>query len=38
VFPTFFFVDSDGVVVKRLVNFQEMPVLESTIRTALGER
>jgi len=35
VFPTMFFVDGKGTVVKQLVNFQEKAVLEEAIRTAL---
>jgi thiol-disulfide isomerase/thioredoxin len=37
-YPTFFFVDSDGFVVKQMMNFQEKPILEAAIRTALGDR
>jgi thiol-disulfide isomerase/thioredoxin len=36
-YPTFFFVDSDGVVVRHMVNFQQKPVLEAAIREAMGE-
>ena len=35
VFPTMFFVDRKGTIVKQLVNFQEKAVLEEAIRTAL---
>ena len=35
VFPTMFFVDRKGTVVKQLVNFQEKATLEEAIRTAL---
>ena len=35
VFPTLFFVDRKGTVVKQLVNFQEKAVLEEAIRPAL---
>jgi thiol-disulfide isomerase/thioredoxin len=35
VFPTFFFVDRKGVVVRQLVNFQELAVLEAAARRAL---
>jgi thiol-disulfide isomerase/thioredoxin len=35
VFPTFFFVDRRGVVVRQLVNFQELPALEAAARRAL---
>ena len=35
VFPTLFFVDRKGTIVKQLVNFQEKAVLEEAIRTVL---
>jgi thiol-disulfide isomerase/thioredoxin len=35
VFPTMFFVDKKGTIVKHFVNFQEKAVLEQAIRTAL---
>ena len=35
VFPTMFFVDANGVVVKHFVNFQEREVLEAAIQTAM---
>ncbi len=35
VFPTMFFVDANGVVVKHFVNFQEAEVLEEAIQTAM---
>jgi thiol-disulfide isomerase/thioredoxin len=35
VYPTFFFVDRKGVVVRQLVNFQEKEALASACRTAL---
>ncbi len=35
VFPTMFFVDASGVVVKHFVNFQETEVLEAAIQTAM---
>ena len=35
VFPTMFFVDRKGTVVKQLVNFQEKAVLERAVRLAL---
>jgi thiol-disulfide isomerase/thioredoxin len=35
VFPTFFFVDRKGVVVRQLVNFQEKETLERACRVAL---
>jgi thiol-disulfide isomerase/thioredoxin len=35
VFPTLFFVDRKGIVVKQLVSFQEKKVLEEAIRSAL---
>jgi thiol-disulfide isomerase/thioredoxin len=35
VFPTMFFVDRKGTIVKQLVNFQEKAVLEEAIRMAL---
>lgn len=36
VFPTMFFVDKNGVVVKHFVNFQERPVLEAAIQQILN--
>ena len=35
VFPTLFFVDRKGTVVKHFVNFQEKAALEEAIRVAL---
>lgn len=35
VYPTMFFVDRKGTIVKQFVNFQEMPVLQEAARTAL---
>ena len=35
IFPTFLFVDRRGVVVRQLVGFQELPLLESTALRAL---
>jgi thiol-disulfide isomerase/thioredoxin len=35
VFPTMFFVDKDGIVVKQFVNFQEKPALEAAIQAAM---
>jgi thiol-disulfide isomerase/thioredoxin len=35
VFPTMFFVDAEGTVVKQLVNFQERAVLEEAVRKAM---
>ncbi len=35
VFPTLFFVDRKGTVVKQLVNFQEKAVLEEAVRAAM---
>lgn len=35
VFPTMFFVDKNGTIVKHFVNFQDKPVLEAAIQTAL---
>lgn len=35
VFPTMFFVDAEGTVVKQLVNFQEKAVLEEAVRKAM---
>lgn len=35
VFPTMFFVDKNGTIVKHFVNFQDKAVLESAIQTAL---
>jgi thiol-disulfide isomerase/thioredoxin len=37
VFPTMFFVDKNGVIVKHFVNFQEQPTLEAAIRSAMGK-
>jgi thiol-disulfide isomerase/thioredoxin len=37
VFPTMFFVDKNGIIVKHFVNFQEKPVLEAAIQTTLGK-
>jgi len=37
VFPTMFFVDKNGVIVKHFVNFQEEPVLEAAIQSTLGK-
>src|ERR1041385_2855769 len=37
VFPTMFFVDKNGIIVKHFVNFQEEPSLEAAIRSALGK-
>lgn len=37
VFPTMFFVDKNGIIVKHFVNFQEEPALEAAIRSALGK-
>jgi len=35
VFPTMFFVDKQGLIVKHFVNFQEKPVLEDAIKTTM---
>jgi len=35
VFPTMFFVDKNGIIVKHFVNFQEKPVLEEAILTSM---
>ncbi len=35
VFPTMFFVDKTGIIVKHFVNFQEKATLEAAIQTAL---
>ena len=35
VFPTFFFVDAKGTIVKQLVNQQDKAALEAAIRLAL---
>ena len=35
VFPTMFFVDKNGVIVKHFVNFQEKPALEAAIQSAM---
>jgi len=37
VFPTMFFVDRSGTIVKHFVNFQEMPTLEAAIQQVLGK-
>jgi len=37
VFPTMFFVDKNGVIVKHFVNFQEQPTLEAAIQAAMGK-
>jgi hypothetical protein len=37
VFPTMFFVDRGGTIVKHFVNFQEMPTLEAAIQQVLGK-
>jgi thiol-disulfide isomerase/thioredoxin len=37
VFPTMFFVDKNGTIVKHFVNFQEKPTLEAAIQQALGK-
>jgi thiol-disulfide isomerase/thioredoxin len=37
VFPTMFFVDKNGLIVKHFVNFQEETVLDAAIQTALGK-
>jgi thiol-disulfide isomerase/thioredoxin len=36
VFPTLFFVDKKGTIVRQLVSFQEKPILERAIRLSLG--
>ena len=35
VFPTMFFVDAKGTIVRHFVNFQEKPALEEAVKTAL---
>jgi thiol-disulfide isomerase/thioredoxin len=37
VFPTMFFVDKNGIIVKHFVNFQEKATLEAAIQSALGK-
>jgi thiol-disulfide isomerase/thioredoxin len=37
VFPTMFFVDKNGIIVKHFVNFQDKPALEAAIQTAMGK-
>jgi thiol-disulfide isomerase/thioredoxin len=37
VFPTMFFVDKNGVIVKHFVNFQEETALDAAIRSAMGK-
>ena len=37
VFPTMFFVDKNGVIVKHFVNFQERATLETAIQQTLGK-
>lgn len=37
VFPTMFFVDKTGTIVKHFVNFQEKPTLEAAIQQTLGK-
>jgi thiol-disulfide isomerase/thioredoxin len=37
VFPTMFFVDKTGTIVKHFVNFQEKTTLEAAIQTTLGK-
>jgi len=37
VFPTMFFVDKNGVIVKHFVNFQEVQSLEAAIQLAMGK-
>ena len=37
VFPTMFFVDKTGTIVRHFVNFQEKPVLEAAIQQTLGK-
>jgi thiol-disulfide isomerase/thioredoxin len=37
VFPTMFFVDKTGTIVKHFVNFQEKATLEAAIQTTLGK-
>ena len=36
VFPTMFFVDRNGIIVKHFVNFQEKPALEAAMQSALN--
>jgi len=38
VFPTMFFVDKNGVIVKHFVNFQEETALEAAIQSAMGSK
>jgi thiol-disulfide isomerase/thioredoxin len=37
VFPTMFFVDKNGIIVKHFVNFQEQATLEAAIRSTLSK-
>ena len=37
VFPTMFFVDKNGIIVKHFVNFQEKATLEAAIQAAMGK-
>jgi thiol-disulfide isomerase/thioredoxin len=37
VFPTMFFVDKNGIIVKHFVNFQEQPALEAAIRSTMSK-
>jgi len=37
VFPTMFFVDKNGIIVKHFVNFQEKATLEAAIQSAMGK-
>ena len=37
VFPTMFFVDKSGTIVKHFVNFQEKPILEAAIQQTLSK-
>jgi cytochrome c biogenesis protein CcmG/thiol:disulfide interchange protein DsbE len=37
VFPTMFFIDKDGVIVKHFVNFQYETVIEAAIHSAMGK-
>jgi thiol-disulfide isomerase/thioredoxin len=37
VFPTMFFVDKNGIIVKHFVNFQEKPALEAAIQSVIGK-
>jgi glutathione peroxidase-family protein len=37
VFPTMFFVDKTGTIVKHFVNFQEKATLEAAIQQTLGK-